>query len=189
MLCLLQDGSRGHTLHQCQTWQWEPPARQLWPCKQKLRVWAKTSPSFPIVRSSVPATPGAPPEVFVEARMELWAAIRGLFYIRIESTGKTILTDLVVGNSAICRLFVQMSVYPTTLAAWSKHVRHSDSNSKCWTQNFFFFPVNQHVNSVCIHWNIWSWFSFPTSNNSPQVLQTSSQHTESRSLHHRIYYI
>lgn len=141
MLCLLQDGSRGHTLHQCQTWQWEPPARQLWPCKQKLRVWAKTSPSFPIVRSTVPATPGAPPEVFVEARMELWAAIRGLFYIRIESTGKTILTDLVVGNSAICRLFVQMSVYPTTLALWSKHVRHS--NSKCWMQIFFFkLPAN-----------------------------------------------
>lgn len=65
----------------------------------------------------MPATPGASPEVFVEARMELRAAIRGLFYIRIESTGKTILTDLVVGNSAICRLFVQMSVYPTTLAA------------------------------------------------------------------------
>lgn len=41
----------------------------------------------------------------------------GLFYIRIESTGKTILTDFVVGNSPICRLFAQMSVYPTILLA------------------------------------------------------------------------
>lgn len=49
----------------------------------------------------MPATPGAPPEVFAEARMELWAAILGLFYIRIESTGKTILTDFLVGSSAI----------------------------------------------------------------------------------------
>lgn len=108
MLCLLQDGSGGHTLHQCQTRQWEPPMRQLWPCKQKLRVWAKTSPSFPMVRSSVPATPGAPPEVFVETRMELWAAILGLFYIIIESTGKTILTDFLVGSSVICRFSVDV---------------------------------------------------------------------------------
>ena len=63
----------------------------------------KTSPSFPVVRSGVPATPGAPPEVFVGARMELRAAILGLFYIRIESRGKTILTDFLVGSSAICR--------------------------------------------------------------------------------------
>lgn len=51
----------------------------------------------------MPATPGAPPEAFVESRMELWAAILGLFYIRIESTGKTILTDFLVGSLAICR--------------------------------------------------------------------------------------
>lgn len=57
----------------------------------------------------VPATPGAPPEVFVEARMVLWAAILGLFYIRIESTGKTILTDFLFGGSVICR-FLQTSV-------------------------------------------------------------------------------
>lgn len=41
----------------------------------------------------MPATPGAPAEVFAEAKMELRAAILGLFYIRIESTGKTILID------------------------------------------------------------------------------------------------
>ncbi len=47
----------------------------------------------------MPAMPGAPPEVFVEARMELWAPILGLFYIRIGSPGKTILTDFLVGSS------------------------------------------------------------------------------------------
>lgn len=41
----------------------------------------------------------------------------GLFYIRIESVGKAILTHFVFGSSAICRLFVQMSVYSTILLA------------------------------------------------------------------------
>lgn len=56
----------------------------------------------------MPAMPGAPPEVFVEARMELWAAILGLFYIRIESTEKTILTDFLVDRSVICRFSVDV---------------------------------------------------------------------------------
>lgn len=131
MFCLLQDGCGGHTLHQCQTWQWESPMRQLWPCKQKLSIWAKTSLSFPTVRSSVPATPGAPPEVFAEARMELWAAVLGLFYMRIESTGKTILTDFLVGGSVICR-FSDVCWLNNTfgkilyvwLKSWGVHVRH-----------------------------------------------------------------
>lgn len=83
-----------HTLHLCQTQQWEPPMRQLWPCKQKLRTVAKTSPSFPIARSTVPAEPGAHQKVFtVESTMEPWAAMRDPLYIRIASTEKTILTD------------------------------------------------------------------------------------------------
>lgn len=143
MLCLLQDGSRGHTLHQCQTWQWEPPMRQLWPCKQKLRVWAKTSPSFPIVRSSVPATPGAPPEVFVEARMELWAAIRGCFTLELRAQERQywLILWLVILRFAdfLCRcLFTQQyfshRVSILDILFWNPNVK---------SRPFFFFPVNQ----------------------------------------------
>lgn len=60
------------------------------------------------MRSGVPATPGAPPEVFAEARMEMRGRHPGLFYIRIESAAETILTDFLWWVVA-----VQMSVYPT----------------------------------------------------------------------------
>lgn len=53
----------------------------------------------------VPKMPGAPPKAFVKAAMELWAAILGLFYIRIESTAKIILTDFLVGGFADICLF------------------------------------------------------------------------------------
>lgn len=47
--------------------------------------WSQKPHSFPIVRSSVPATPGAPPEVFVEAKMELWAAIRAWLTLELRA--------------------------------------------------------------------------------------------------------
>ena len=75
--------------------------------------WSQKPHSFPIVRASVPATPGAPPEVFVEAKMELWAAIRACLTLELRAQGKTILTDFMVGGSVICKIFLQMSVYLT----------------------------------------------------------------------------
>lgn len=60
------------------------------------------------VRPGVPATPGAPPEVFVEARTGLRAPVLGLFYMRIESIAKTIWTDFLVQSFADFQRFVEV---------------------------------------------------------------------------------
>lgn len=67
----------------------------------------------------MPATPGAPPEVFAEGQdgdagpPSGVGGCGGLFYIRIESAAETILTDFFSLSLFSWRVvWVQMSVYP-----------------------------------------------------------------------------